>query len=64
MDLQVIFAALERTVSPTKIEDVWSVMVGYPPEDFPPTTTIAQLHASLTCARCLWLFLTLVQDSI
>jgi hypothetical protein len=46
MDLQVIFAALERTVSPTKIEDVWSVMVGYPPQDFPPTTTIAQLQAS------------------
>jgi hypothetical protein len=56
MDLQLIFAALERTVSSTKIEDVWSVMVGYPPQDFPPTTTIAQLQASLTCARCLWLF--------
>jgi len=64
MDLQVIFAALERTVSPTKIEDVWSVMVGYPPQDFPPTTSIAELQASVTCAGCLWLFSTLVEDSI
>jgi hypothetical protein len=64
MDLQVIFAALERTVSPTKIEDVWSVMVGYPPQDLPPTTTIAELQASVTCVRCLWLFSTLVEDSI
>jgi hypothetical protein len=64
MDLQVVFPALERTVSPTKIEDIWSVMVGYPPQDFPPTTTIAQLQASLTCALCLWLFSTFVQDSI
>ncbi len=47
-----------------EIEDVGSVMVGYPPQDFPPTTTIAQLQASLTCARRLWLFSTLVQDSI
>jgi hypothetical protein len=46
MDLQVIFAALERTVSPTKIEDVWSVMVGYPPQEFSPTTSNAQLQAS------------------
>ncbi len=59
-----VFPALERTVSPTKIEDVWRVMVGYPPQDFPPTTTIAQLQVSLTCARCLSLFSTLVQDSI
>jgi hypothetical protein len=53
-----------RTVSPTKIEDVWSVMGGYPPQDFPPTTIIAQLQSSLTCPRCLWLFSSLVQDSI
>jgi hypothetical protein len=46
MDLQVIFSALERTVSPTKIEDIWSVMVGYPPQDFSPTSTIAQFQAS------------------
>ncbi len=46
MDLQVVFPALERTVSPTKIEDVWSVMVGYLPQDFSPTSTIAQLQAS------------------
>jgi hypothetical protein len=64
MDLQVIFPALERTVSPAKIEDVWSVMAGYPPQDFPPTTIIAQFQASFTCARCLWLFSSLVQDSI
>jgi hypothetical protein len=46
MDLQVVFPALERTVSPTKIEAVGNVMVGYPPQDFPPTTTIAQHQAS------------------
>jgi hypothetical protein len=62
MDLQVIFPALERTVSPTEIEDIWSVMVGYPPQDFPPTTTNAQLQASLTFALCFRLFSTLVQD--
>jgi hypothetical protein len=60
----VVFPALERTVSPTKIEDVWSVMVGYPPQDFSPTSTIAQFQASWTCARFLLLFSSLVQDSV
>jgi hypothetical protein len=60
----VVFPALERTVSPTKIEDIWSVMVGYPPQDFSPTSTVAQLQASWTFARCLLLFSTLVEDSI
>jgi hypothetical protein len=58
------FPALERTVSPKKIEDVWSVMVGCPPQDFSPTSTIAHFQASWTCARCLLLFSTLVEDSI
>jgi hypothetical protein len=47
------FFRIERTVSRKKIEDIWSVMVGYLPQDFPPPTTIAQLQASSTCARCL-----------